>query len=145
MDKPTTCHYCTLAAARIVDESALSIAFKDAFPISPGHTLIIPRRHTDSFFDLTQQEREDMLDLLTRVKNHLQDELNPQGFNVGFNEGFAAGQTVMHTNIQLIPRFKGDVAEPRGGIRWLFPEKAVFWDKKPEEAAPDIGNTKPAQ
>jgi diadenosine tetraphosphate (Ap4A) HIT family hydrolase len=71
MDKPTTCHYCSLAAARIIDESALSIAFKDAFPISSGHTLIIPRRHTDSFFDLTHQEREDMLDLLTRVKNHL--------------------------------------------------------------------------
>ncbi len=84
-----------------------------------------------------------MLDLLSRVKSHLQNELNPQGFNVGFNEGFAAGQTVMHTNIQLIPRFKGDVAEPRGGIRWLLPEKAIFWDKKAEETAPDVGNAKP--
>ena len=143
MDKPSTCTYCSLSAARIVDESALSIAFKDAFPVSPGHTLIIPRRHTASFFDLTLQEREDMITLLYRVKARLQDEHNPQGFNVGINEGFAAGQTVMHTSIHLIPRFKGDVTDPRGGVRWLFPDKAVFWDKKPEEPADPVGNAKP--
>jgi diadenosine tetraphosphate (Ap4A) HIT family hydrolase len=143
MDKPSTCTYCSLSAARIVDESALSIAFKDAFPVSPGHTLIIPRRHTASFFDLTLQEREDMITLLYRVKVKLQDEHNPQGFNVGINEGFAAGQTVMHTSIHLIPRFKGDVTDPRGGVRWLFPDKAVFWDKKPEEPADPVGNAKP--
>lgn len=142
MDKPIICTYCSLAAARIIDESALSIAFKDVFPVSPGHTLIIPRRHTDSFFDLTNQEREDMMALLMRVKNKLQEELQPQGFNIGINEGFAAGQTVQHTNIHLIPRFKGDVADPRGGIRWLIPDKAVFWDKKPE-IPPDAGDTKP--
>ena len=105
MDKPITCTYCSLAPARIVDESALSIAFNDVFPVSPGHTLIIPRRHTASFFDLTNQEREDMMALMMRVKNKLQTELNPQGFNIGVNEGFAAGQTVMHTNMHLIPRF----------------------------------------
>jgi diadenosine tetraphosphate (Ap4A) HIT family hydrolase len=143
MDKPSICTYCSLSAARIVDESALSIAFKDAFPVSPGHTLIIPRRHTASFFDLTLQEREDMITLLYRVKVKLQDEHNPQGFNVGINEGFAAGQTVMHTSIHLIPRFKGDVTDPRGGVRWLFPDKAVFWDKKPEEPADPVGNAKP--
>ena len=143
MDKPSTCTYCSLSAARIVDESALSIAFKDAFPVSPGHTLIIPRRHTASFFDLTLQEREDMITLLYRVKAKLLDEHNPQGFNVGINEGFAAGQTVMHTSIHLIPRFKGDVTDPRGGVRWLFPDKAVFWDKKPEEPADPVGNAKP--
>ena len=96
MDKTTPCTYCSLAQARVVEESALSIAFKDAFPVSEGHTLIIPRRHTASFFDLTLQEREDMMNLISRLKHKLQDELNPQGFNVGVNEGFAAGQTVMH-------------------------------------------------
>lgn len=143
MDKPTTCTYCSLAQARIVEESALSIAFKDAFPVSPGHTLIVPRRHTASFFDLTLQEREDMLSLIARIKHKLQDEFNPQGFNVGVNEGFAAGQTVMHTSMHLIPRYKGDVPDPRGGVRWLFPEKAVFWDKKPVEPMPDLGDAKP--
>jgi diadenosine tetraphosphate (Ap4A) HIT family hydrolase len=143
MDKTTTCTYCSLAQARIVEESALSIAFKDAFPVSPGHTLIVPRRHTASFFDLTLQEREDMLSLIARIKHKLQDEFNPQGFNVGVNEGFAAGQTVMHTSMHLIPRYKGDVPDPRGGVRWLFPEKAVFWDKKPEEPMQDLGDAKP--
>jgi diadenosine tetraphosphate (Ap4A) HIT family hydrolase len=134
---------CSLAQARIVEESALSIAFKDAFPVSPGHTLIVPRRHTASFFDLTLQEREDMLSLIARIKHKLQDEFNPQGFNVGVNEGFAAGQTVMHTSMHLIPRYKGDVPDPRGGVRWLFPEKAVFWEKKPEEPMQDLGDAKP--
>ena len=143
MDKTTTCTYCSLAQARIVEESALSIAFKDAFPVSDGHTLIIPRRHTASFFDLTLQEREYMMNLMARVKLKLQDEFNPQGFNVGVNEGFAAGQTVMHTSMHLIPRFKGDVTDPRGGVRWLFPDKAVFWDKKPEAPTPDLGDAKP--
>jgi diadenosine tetraphosphate (Ap4A) HIT family hydrolase len=143
MDKPTPCTYCSLAQARIVEESALSIAFKDAFPVSPGHTLIVPRRHTASFFDLTLQEREDMLSLIARIKHKLQDEFNPQGFNVGVNEGFAAGQTVMHTSMHLIPRYKGDVPDPRGGVRWLFPEKAVFCDKKPEEPMQDLGDAKP--
>ena len=143
MDKTTPCTYCSLAQARVVLESALSIAFKDAFPVSEGHTLIIPRRHTASFFDLTLQEREDMMNLIVRLKHKLQDELNPQGFNVGVNEGFAAGQTVMHTCMHLIPRFKGDVPDPRGGVRWLFPDKAVFWDKKPDESPPDLGDAKP--
>jgi diadenosine tetraphosphate (Ap4A) HIT family hydrolase len=131
MDKPNTCTYCNLSEARIFDQSALSIAFKDVFPVSPGHTLIIPRRHVESYFDLTNQEREDMTALMIRVRSKLKDELNPIGFNIGINEGFAAGQTVSHINMHLIPRYKGDVAEPRGGIRWIFPDKAVFWNAKP--------------
>jgi len=79
---------------------------------------------------LTDQEREDMTFMMTRAKDSLTKELTPQAFNIGINEGFAAGQTVSHINMHLIPRFKGDVPEPRGGIRWLFPEKAVFWEKK---------------
>jgi diadenosine tetraphosphate (Ap4A) HIT family hydrolase len=131
MDKPNTCTYCNLSEARIFDHSALSIAFKDVFPVSPGHTLIIPRRHVESYFDLTNQEREDMTALMIRVRSKLKDEFNPIGFNIGINEGFAAGQTVSHINMHVIPRYKGDVAEPRGGIRWIFPEKAVFWNAKP--------------
>jgi diadenosine tetraphosphate (Ap4A) HIT family hydrolase len=133
MDKPITCTYCSLSQARIFDETALSIAFKDVFPVSPGHTLIIPKRHVESYFDLTNQEREDMNALMIRVKAKLKEELQPQGFNIGINEGFAAGQTVSHINMHLIPRFKGDVAEPRGGIRWIFPDKAAFWNQKPAQ------------
>ncbi len=131
MDKVNTCTYCALSPARVFDETALSLAFKDVFPVSPGHTLIIPKRHVESYFDLTNQEREDMTALMMRVKSKLKDELQPNGFNIGINEGFAAGQTVSHINMHLIPRFKGDVSEPRGGIRWIFPDKAVFWTQKP--------------
>ena len=132
MDKSTNCTYCSLSEARIFDETALSIAFKDVFPVSPGHTLIIPKRHVESYFDLTNQEREDMNALMLRVRGKLKEELHPQGFNIGVNEGFAAGQTVSHINMHLIPRFKGDVSEPRGGVRWIFPEKAAFWNQKPD-------------
>jgi diadenosine tetraphosphate (Ap4A) HIT family hydrolase len=130
MEKPPICTYCTLSESRIIDHSPLTLVIRDVFPVSPGHTLIIPRRHVDSYFDLTDQEREDMIFMMTRAKDSLTKELTPQAFNIGINEGFAAGQTVAHINMHLIPRFKGDVPEPRGGIRWLFPEKAVFWEKK---------------
>jgi diadenosine tetraphosphate (Ap4A) HIT family hydrolase len=130
MDKTPICTYCTLSESRIIDQSPLTLVIRDVFPVSPGHTLIIPRRHVESYFDLTDQEREDMIFMTTRAKDSLKKELSPQAFNIGINEGFAAGQTVAHINMHLIPRFKGDVAEPRGGIRWLFPEKAIFWDKK---------------
>jgi diadenosine tetraphosphate (Ap4A) HIT family hydrolase len=72
-----------------------------------------------------------MVFMMTRAKDSIKKELSPQAFNIGINEGFAAGQTEAHINMHLITRFKGDVSEPRGGIRWLFPEKAIFWDKKP--------------
>lgn len=133
MDKPNTCTYCSLSQARIFDETALSIAFKDVFPVSPGHTLIIPKRHVESYFDLTNQEREDMTALMIRVRGKLKEEFQPHGFNIGINEGFAAGQTVSHINMHLIPRHKGDVPEPRGGIRWIFPDKAPFWSQKPAQ------------
>jgi len=131
MDKPHVCTYCNLSESRIIDQSPLTLVFRDVFPVSPGHTLIIPRRHVESYFDLTDQEREDMTFMMMRAKNVLKTELSPQAFNIGINEGFAAGQTVAHINMHLIPRFKGDVTEPRGGIRWIFPDKAVFWEKKP--------------
>jgi len=136
MDKPNPCTYCNLSEARIFDQTALSIAFKDVFPVSAGHTLIIPRRHVESYFDLTNQERDDMNILMLRVYAKLKDELSPNGFNIGINEGFAAGQTVGHINMHLIPRFKGDVPEPRGGIRWIFPDKAVFWNAKTTPSEP---------
>jgi len=131
MEKKPVCTYCTLSESRIIDHSPLTLVIRDVFPVSPGHTLIIPRRHVESYFDLTDQEREDMTFMMMRIKNALKTEFSPQAFNIGINEGFAAGQTVAHINMHLIPRFKGDVPEPRGGIRWIFPDKAIFWDKKP--------------
>ena len=100
---------------------------RDGFPISPGHTLIVPKRHVASFFDLTPEERADLLALLDAAKADLDRELSPQGYNIGINDGAAAGQTVPHLHIHLIPRFAGDQEDPRGGIRWIIPEKADYW------------------
>jgi len=111
----------------VLFRSDAAIALRDAYPVSPGHTLIIPVRHTASFFDATPLERSEMLALLDRAKAQLEAEFFPLGFNVGINDGTAAGQTVHHLHMHLIPRYHGDVPDPRGGVRWIIPEKADYW------------------
>lgn len=95
--------------------------------MSPGHTLLIPKHHTGSFFDLTEQERRDLLALLDRAKLALDKEFQPQGYNIGINDGAAAGQTVPHLHVHLIPRYEGDLPDRRGGVRWVIPDKAKYW------------------
>ena len=107
--------------------SELCLAFKDAYPVSPGHTLIVPKRHVASFFQITGEERSELFSLLESCRNDLVARHKPAGFNIGINDGSAAGQTVMHVHIHLIPRYSGDKADPRGGVRWIFPEKADYW------------------
>ena len=80
-----------------------------------------------SFFDLSTQERDGLLALLDRAKRVLDAELQPQGYNIGINDGAAAGQTVPHLHVHLIPRFEGDLSDPRGGVRWVIPAKAKYW------------------
>jgi diadenosine tetraphosphate (Ap4A) HIT family hydrolase len=122
-----TCPFCTLADSRIVASNDFALVIRDGFPISPGHTLIIPRRHIGSFFELTGGERTSLLVLLDQAKEDLDGKFQPDGFNIGINDGAAAGQTVPHLHIHLIPRFLGDRPDPRGGVRWIIPEKADYW------------------
>ena len=89
-----------------------------------------PKRHVRSFFDVSAEERDDLLILLDHAKAHALASLHPDGFNIGINDGPAAGQTVPHLHIHLIPRFTGDVADPRGGIRWVIPAKADYWSQR---------------
>jgi diadenosine tetraphosphate (Ap4A) HIT family hydrolase len=89
--------------------------------------LVIPKRHTGSFFDLSEKERGELLSLLDRAKLVLDEEFHPQGYNIGINDGAAAGQTVPHLHVHLIPRFDGDLPDPRGGVRWVIPDKAKYW------------------
>lgn len=124
-----SCPFCRLDPSQPVATSDYSFAFRDRYPISPGHTLIVPRRHVESFFELDTNERHDLLVLMDRCKAQLDLEFNPDGFNFGLNDGRAAGQTVMHVHLHLIPRYKGDVADPRGGVRWILPEHAIYWDR----------------
>jgi len=120
------CPFCTLPEQRIVLSDALGLVIRDAFPVSPGHTLIVPRRHVPSFFELDDTERIVLLDLLREARRQLQEECRPDGFNIGINDGAAAGQTVMHVHIHLIPRYAGDTRDPRGGVRWVLPDQARY-------------------
>ena len=130
-----TCIFCTLPAERIERRAAHGVVIRDGFPISPGHTLVIPQRHVGSFFDLTEDERTGLLALLDDAKKMLDAELQPQGYNIGINDGPAAGQTVLHLHIHLIPRYAGDQDDPRGGVRWIIPEKADYWTRREQAAS----------
>jgi diadenosine tetraphosphate (Ap4A) HIT family hydrolase len=129
------CPFCTLAPDRILLGNGLAIALRDAFPISPGHTLIVPRRHVGSFFEATVDERAALLELLDNAKRGLDAEFAPDSYNIGINDGPAAGQTVSHLHIHLIPRYSGDCADPRGGVRWIVPDKADYWSAQKRDGA----------
>ena len=130
---PTTaCPFCAPADIAVVAESALVFAFRDRYPVSPGHTLIVTRRHVPNFFSCTPKERAALLELVDRVKADLDRELHPDAYNVGFNAGEAAGQTVMHVHLHVIPRFHGDVEDPRGGVRYVVPAKANYLRQRAE-------------
>lgn len=123
----TPCPFCTLAEDRILASNELAVATPDGFPVSPGHTLIIPKRHVASWFDTTPEEQLAVIALLGQMKLRLDAERSPAGYNIGINDGPAAGQTVRHLHLHLIPRYDGDTEDPRGGVRWVFPHRAAYW------------------
>jgi diadenosine tetraphosphate (Ap4A) HIT family hydrolase len=121
------CPFCTLDKGRVVASNSLAFAIRDGYPVSPGHTLAIPHRHVGSFFDLSPQEHDALFELVREQKRVLDVEFAPHAFNIGINDGLAAGQTVAHVHVHLIPRYRGDVADPRGGVRWVLPAKSRYW------------------
>ena len=121
------CPFCRLEKSRIRLESEFAVAFLDGFPVTHGHTLVIPRRHVASLFELDEKEQAEVWKLVAEVRSMLVAELHPDGFNIGLNDSTAAGQTVMHAHVHVIPRRHGDVADPRGGVRWIIPDKAAYW------------------
>ncbi len=130
MSNSSPCPFCALPQARVLLRNGSSIAFRDAHPVAAGHTLVIPLRHVATFFDTTPEERASMLDLVDTARRQLQSEFTPDGYNIGINDGAAAGQTVFHLHIHLIPRYLGDRPDPRGGVRWVVPEKADYWTSR---------------
>ena len=124
--RPNDCPFCRLPAGRVLEENGHAVAIADAFPVSPGHTLVIPKRHGAGFFELTVDEVLAVYGLLGRMKARLDRDLKPAGYNIGINIGEAAGQTVGHLHVHLIPRYCGDVAEPRGGVRNVIPGKGPY-------------------
>ncbi len=111
----------------ITSATPLTVCFPDAFPISPGHMLVVPRRHEPEFFRLSLDEQSQMLALAAELHRRLAGELGFEGVNVGINCGEVAGQTIAHAHLHFIPRYRGDVPDPAGGIRWLFPDMARYW------------------
>ncbi len=119
-----------MPANRIQAGHDLAFWTRDLYPVSPGHSLIIPRRHVGSLFEVTAEERVAIFDLLEIAKAAVDQEFHPDGYNIGINDGPTAGQTVPHLHIHLIPRYAGDQVDPRGGVRWIFPGKADYWSKR---------------
>ena len=123
-----SCPLCDRLSSLAPFEGSLhGCAIPDRFPVSPGHTLVVPRRHEPNLFTLAPEELADLWALVRTVQNRLAEELHTQDFTVGANVGVAAGQTVLHAHIHVIPRFEGDVPDPRGGIRWVIPSRAAYW------------------
>src|SRR3989344_1266798 len=123
MDFNNPCLFCDKENQKfkLIVDSDFAVARWDEFPVSKGHALIIPRKHVVSFFDLKNEELLELFSLLYKAKEIIQKEYQPDGFNIGVNDGEAAGRTIHHLHIHLIPRYKGDAEKPRGGIRNIIP------------------------
>jgi len=118
------CPFCNLEPGRLlIAESDHFFCIKDNFPVTIGHSLIVSKRHCNDFFELTKEEKVDLIGMIDVVCNLLKKEGGVDGFNVGFNAKEASGQTVFHTHIHVIPRVNGDIENPRGGIRNIIPNK----------------------
>ena len=121
------CVFCDVDSNRIVQQTGLFVVIRDLFPVANLHTLIIPKRHVASYFDLTDDELREAHHLLNVQRQEiLKTDSTVSGFNIGINVGSDAGQTVFHCHVHLIPRRKGDVDNPRGGVRGVIPEKRVY-------------------
>ena len=121
------CIFCNIEDSRKIFEDDLFIVIRDAYPVTNLHTLLIPKRHVPSYFDLSEQELIRLQGLIEDQKNLiLKEDKEVTAFNIGINDGKAAGQTVKHAHIHVIPRYKGDHKDPRGGIRAVIPRKKNY-------------------
>lgn len=107
-------------------ENELALCYYDEFPVTNGHMLFITKRHVQTIFETTVEEKKAIFDLIDKAKLKIDKEFHPDGYNIGANCGKYAGQSVMHVHIHLIPRYKGDVSNPRGGIRGVIPNKKDY-------------------
>ena len=131
MTDDARCPFCTRIRGRrgLLATRRTAVALPDAFPVNPGHCLVLPKRHEPDFFELTVDEQADIAELVWELRELVEAEHHAAAFNVGVNAGSLAGQTVGHAHVHLIPRYEGDVPDPRGGVRWVIPERARYWQE----------------
>jgi len=120
------CPFCEINPKNLIIKTDLFHVRYDKYPVSLGHMLIIPNRHFDNYFDATREEKQEIIYLIDICKSILDNKYKPDGYNIGINCGEVAGQTVMHLHVHLIPRYKGDMEDSRGGVRGVIPEKQNY-------------------
>jgi diadenosine tetraphosphate (Ap4A) HIT family hydrolase len=121
-----TCPFCSIPAKDILDENEYALAVRDRCPVSEGHTLIITKRHVDNYFKLSTEEKNGTAALLEKMKNAIDTELNPDGYNIGMNIGEAAGQKIFHVHIHLIPRMKGETVNGDRAVKGVIRNKISY-------------------
>lgn len=119
------CLFCQIPSSPLY-ENDLVYAMKDGYPVTNGHTLIITKRHVKTYFDLTKEEKEAIDEAIMTIKKRLDEHYHPDGYNIGINNNAAAGQSVFHLHVHLIPRYLGDSLNPKGGVRGVIPNKQGY-------------------
>jgi diadenosine tetraphosphate (Ap4A) HIT family hydrolase len=125
--KGETCRFCLpKPGRRIMIEGEFGFAAWDRHPASPGHFLVMPHRHVSDYFDINDEEREELWKLVGEGKTMADTKHNPDGYNIGINVGKWAGQSIPHLHIHVIPRYQGDVENPKGGVRGVIPQNKLY-------------------
>ena len=140
---PVACPFCNFSETRVFLRAPGVVGLWDAYPVSPGHALLVPLRHVSNWFEATPADRTGLVEAIDQAKTHIDTLYSPHGYNIGINCGAAAGQTIFHLHVHLIPRYNEDVRDPGGGVRHVIPGKANYlsdlttMDEKRNNAAQD--------
>lgn len=125
-DPNDPCLFCKPKSKEVLAETDLAALVTDTYPVSKGHCLVIPKRHIKTYFECTEEENRDFRILILKAQEYLDKAYSPDGYNIGNNNEIAAGQSVFHLHIHIIPRYKGDVENPKGGVRWVLPKSSQY-------------------
>ena len=120
------CLFCYPKQKEILAETEYALLVTDTYPVSDGHCLVIPKRHMATYFECTEEENREFRELIIKAKEIIDEKYKPDAYNIGNNNGLYAGQSVYHLHIHIIPRYKGDVENPKGGVRWVVPKKSQY-------------------
>ncbi len=125
-DPNNPCLFCNPKPHEILKETEHALLITDSFPVSKGHCLVVPRRHIKTYFECSEDENHEFRELILYAKQSIDEQYSPDAYNIGINNGLAAGQSVFHLHIHIIPRYEGDVENPKGGVRWVIPKSSQY-------------------